>query len=160
MVNRFTEDGNVIEFDGSQMNGRSEIATQIQEVFAHHETASYVSIVREVGFLSTEAVLVRAVVGMVPPGQADINPAVNAIQSLYRKTSGSMAGSTIQNTPAAFHRRSELSRQLTEELRQLLKNSKYTFPALPQTINVDPIRESTRNSNKKITYKIQVGFHL
>ena len=119
------------------------------------------SIVREVRFLSSEVVLVRAVVGMVPAGQADINHAVNAIQSLVAVKHGDQwQVAQFQKTPAAFHGRPELSRRLTEELRQLLKNSKYTFPALPQTINVDPIRESTRNSNKKITYKIQVGFHL
>ena len=122
MANLFIEDGNVIGFDGSQMNGRSEIATQILDVFAHHQTASYVSIVREVCFLSIDVALLRAVTGMVPPGQKEINPAVNTIQSLVAvKKEDQWQVALFQNTPAAFHGRPELSQQLSEELRQVLK---------------------------------------
>jgi len=66
----FAEDGEVIGFDGSQMSGRTEIAATLQQIFAEHVTAPYVSKVRSVRGLSPEASVLRAIVGMVPPGQA------------------------------------------------------------------------------------------
>jgi len=78
--------------------------------------------VREVRFLSTDIALLRAVVGMVPPGQNDINPAVNAIQSLVAVKDKDIWRITLfQNTPAQFHGRPELAEELTKELRQLLR---------------------------------------
>ncbi len=70
MAEQFAEDGNMIGFDGSQVNGRSEIEAHLSQAFAHHVTAAYVSIVREVRLLSPDVALLRAVVGMVPAGQS------------------------------------------------------------------------------------------
>ena len=77
---------------------------------------------REVRLLGDDSALLRAVVGMVPPGQSDINPAVNSIQSVVAEH---VAGPTwrvvlLQTTPAAFHGRPDLAEALTRELRQLL----------------------------------------
>src|SRR5262245_41073930 len=117
----YEEGGNQIGFDGSQMNGRAEIETHLSRIFADHMTAAYVSIVREVRFLNGETAILRAVVGMIPYGQTDINPAVNAIQSLIAvRHDGEWKVALFQNTPAAFHGRPEAVAQLTEELRQLL----------------------------------------
>jgi len=118
----FEDRANVVGFDGSQMTGRSEIETTLAQIFAHHQTASYVSKVREVRLLTPDVAILRAVVGMVPPGQTDINPAVNAIQSLTAvKRDGRWRIALFQNTPAQFHGRPELAQQLTEELRQHLE---------------------------------------
>ena len=117
----FAEDASVVGFDGSQMNGRAEIATQIGQIFADHPTSTYIGNVREVRLLTTEVAILRAVVGMVPPGKSDINPEVNAIQSLVAtQQQGTWRIALFQNTPAQFHGRPELARQLTDELRQLL----------------------------------------
>lgn len=117
-----TADANVIGFDGSQMNGREEIVTVLGNIFAHHPTAAYVGKVREVRLLSDSTALLRAVVGMIPPGGTDINPAVNAIQSLVAtKEQSEWRIALFHNTPAAFHGRPEASAALTEELRQLLQ---------------------------------------
>jgi uncharacterized protein (TIGR02246 family) len=117
----FDDVANVVGFDGSQMNGRSEIESTLAGIFAHHQTAPYLSIVREVRMLTAEVAILRAVAGMVPPGQTDINPAVNAIQSLVAvKRDGQWRIALFQNTPAQFHGRPELARQLTDELRLLL----------------------------------------
>jgi uncharacterized protein (TIGR02246 family) len=117
----FAEDGNVVGFDGSQINGRAEIESQLRRIFADHPTAAYVAKIREVRRLSPDVMLLRAVAGMVPPGQADLNPAVNAIQSLVAaKHHGQWRIGLFQNTPAQFHGRPELVQQLTDELRQLL----------------------------------------
>ena len=58
---------------------------------------------------------------MVPPGQSDLNPAVNTIQTLVTaKRDGVWRILLFQNIPAQVHGRPELVWQLTEELRQLL----------------------------------------
>jgi uncharacterized protein (TIGR02246 family) len=121
MAELFSQNGQAIGFDGSQMNGRSEIAGEIGQVFANHQTAAYVAKIREVRFLTPDVAVLRAVVGMVPPGQSDLNPAVNAIQTLVSARKNSEWQIELsQNTPAQFHGRPELVEQLTEELRQLL----------------------------------------
>ena len=115
------EDGNVVGFDGSPIDGRMEIATAIGRIFADHQTAAYVGKIREVRLIAPGVALLRAVAGMVPPGQSDIDPAVNAIQSLVAtKEKGRWRIALFQSTPAAFHGRPELSHQLTEELRRVL----------------------------------------
>jgi uncharacterized protein (TIGR02246 family) len=121
MAALFAEDGNVVGFDGSPLNGRTEIEAEMSRIFAHHQTAVYVGKIREVRFLTAEVAILRAVAGMVPPGQTDINPAVNVIQTLVAaKRDGAWRIALYQNTPAQFHDRPELAQQLTEELRKLL----------------------------------------
>ena len=117
----FTKDSNVVGFDGSQLNGSAEILASLSQIFANHVTSAYVAKVREVRFLANDVALLRAVVGMVPPGKSDINPAVNAIQTLVAvRREGEWRIALFQNTPAQFHGRPELAQQLTEELRALL----------------------------------------
>jgi uncharacterized protein (TIGR02246 family) len=117
----FAEDGNVVGFDGSQINGRAEIESQIGQIFADHQTAAYVGKIREVRFLTPDVAILRAVSGMVPPGQSDLNPAVNTVQSLVAVQHERIWRIALyQNTPAQFHGRPELVQQLTDELRQLL----------------------------------------
>ncbi len=119
-ADQFTPDASVIGFDGSMMNGQEEVRSQLSVIFAHHQTARYVAIVREVRTLSTDVVLLRAVVGMVPPGQTTLNPNVNAVQTLVaQKREGAWRIALFQNTPAQFHGRPELAQQLTEELQAL-----------------------------------------
>jgi uncharacterized protein (TIGR02246 family) len=124
MAALFAVDGSIVGFDGSQMNGQGEIAASLGQIFAEHMTAAYVGKVREVRLLSTEVALVRAVVGMVPPGQSDLNPAKNALQTLIAvKHTGQWRIALFQNTPAQFHGRPDLAGQMTDELRQLLPHS-------------------------------------
>jgi uncharacterized protein (TIGR02246 family) len=117
----FSKDANVVGFDGSQMNGQAEIESSLRQIFADHETSAYVGKVREVRLLNPQVALLRAVVGMVPPGRSDLNPAVNAIQTLIAvKQDSEWRIALLQSTPAQFHGRPELAQALTEELRQLL----------------------------------------
>lgn len=117
----FAEDGESIGFDGSQLVGKTEIVTTLQQIFADHPTAPYVSKVKSVTLLSPEVAILRAISGMVPPGQTDINPAVNTLQTLIAiKRDGQWRILLFQNTPAQFHGRPDLVQQMTEELRQLL----------------------------------------
>src|SRR5579871_4848224 len=116
----FAEDGHVIGFDGSQMAGQDEIASTLRQIFADHPTGTYVCKVREVRLLSPGVALLRAVVGIMPHGQSDINPTLNAHQTLVAtKQDDQWRIALFQNTPAQFHGRPDLVQQLTEELRQL-----------------------------------------
>ncbi len=114
----------MVGFDGSQMNGPAEIVATLGHIFANHPTAAYVSIVREVRVLTPDVLLLCAVAGMVPPGRSDINPAVNAIQSLVAvRYDRALRMELFQNTPAAFHGRPELVDALSAELRAAMVDS-------------------------------------
>jgi hypothetical protein len=54
----------------------------LRDIFASHPTAAYVAKVREIRLPAPGVTLLRAVVGMVPPAQTELNPSVNAIQSV------------------------------------------------------------------------------
>lgn len=121
----YEKNGNQIGFDGSQVDGKLEIESGMSRIFADHVTAAYIAIVREVRFLNEDTAILRAVAGMIPPGQKDINPAVNSIQTLVAvKRSGIWKIALFHNTPAAFHGRPQAVEQLTAELRQLLPAQK------------------------------------
>ena len=118
----FAESGETIGFDGSQMIGPGEIAATLRQIFADHITAPYVSKIKEVHLLSSDVAILRAIVGMVPPGQLDLNPAVNAHQTLVAvKRDGVWRIQLFQNTPAQFHGRPDLVQHMTDELRQVLE---------------------------------------
>jgi uncharacterized protein (TIGR02246 family) len=117
----FASDGNVVGFDGSQMDGPDAIAATLGQIFADHPTASYVAQVREVRSLDRGVALLRAVAGMVPPGATEINPPTNAIQTLVAvNVENQWRIAIFQNTPAQFHGRPELAKALTEELQELV----------------------------------------
>jgi uncharacterized protein (TIGR02246 family) len=117
----FAEDGQVVGFDGSEVAGRAHIAEQMAAIFADHATGSYVGIVREIRQLGATAALLRAVSGVVPAGQHDVNPALNAVQTLVaRRDADGWRVVLYQNTPARLHGRPDLADALTEELRREL----------------------------------------
>ena len=118
----FTSDGSLVGFDGSQVNGQLEIGAHLTEVFSHHQTPRYVGIVSEVRVLSPDVALLRANAGLIPADKEDIDPGLNAVQSLVAvRKAGTWKIAHFHNTPAAFHQRPELAKQLTEELRAKLK---------------------------------------
>jgi uncharacterized protein (TIGR02246 family) len=120
----FAPDGTVIGFDGSELEGGDAIAAEMQRIFADHETAPYVTKVKSVRLLSSEAAVLRAVAGMIPPGQSDLEPARNAHQTLVAaKQGGEWRIVLFQNTPAQFHGRPDLAERLTQELREAAKLS-------------------------------------
>ena len=118
----FTEDGNLVGFDGSQVDSSTAIREHLQSIFANHPTPPYVAKVREVRFLSLEIAILRAVAGLVPPGSNDINPSLNTIHTLVavQNANHEWQAALFQNTPAAWHSRPQDSAALTEELREVL----------------------------------------
>jgi hypothetical protein len=68
--------------------------------------------------------LLRSVAGMIPPGKAEINPDVNAIQTLAAvMDKDQFRIALFQNTPAAFHQRPDLREQMTKELQSLVRKT-------------------------------------
>ncbi len=122
MAVHFEEDGNLVGYDGSQPDSRAAIEDHLRPIFADHPTAAYVAKVREIRMLGRDAGILRAVVGMIPPGSDDINPAGNTIQTLLAVagTDGWRAA-LFQSTPAAWHGRSQDIAALTEELREVVR---------------------------------------
>lgn len=112
----FAADGGCVGFDGSQMHG-SQITEQLKPIFADHPTGAYVAKVRQVRAVGPDAVLLRAIVGMVPAGADELMPGVNSVQALLaERTSGGWRIVLLQNTPAQHHGRPDLVEQHTAEL--------------------------------------------
>jgi uncharacterized protein (TIGR02246 family) len=121
MATWFEEDGNLVGFDGSQANSRATIEDHLRPIFADHSTAVYVARLREIRMLGRDVGLLRAVVGMIPPGSDDINPALNTIHTLVAvEQAEGWRAALFQSTPAAWHGRQHDSVALTEELRDVM----------------------------------------
>ena len=119
----FVSDGVVVGFDGSQVNGQLEVGAHLTEIFSHHQTPRYVSIIREVKLVAADVTLLRANAGLVPTGKDDIEPALNGVQSMVAvKKGGAWKIALFQNTPARLDMRPDLAKQLTDELRARLKD--------------------------------------
>jgi uncharacterized protein (TIGR02246 family) len=68
--------------------------------------------------LASGVAMLRAVAGMIPHGEQDLKPELNAIQTLVAvKRDDAWRAAMFQNTPAAFHGRPEDAKKLTDELR-------------------------------------------
>ena len=122
MAEQFAEQGVQIGFDGSKIIGPEEILAHIKPIFENHPTAPFVTKVKDIRPLGTNAAILYAIAGMIPPGKSDIEPAVNAHQTLVAvKIDHDWRIELFQNTPAQFHGRPELVEEMTEELRRLLQ---------------------------------------
>jgi|SRR5215208_45208 len=114
---QFAADGSSVGFDGSPMDGRNAIQSELSRIFADHTPATYVARVREVRALGEGVTLLRAVAGMVPPGATELKPERNAVQSLVTmREDGESRIALFHNTPARFDGRPQLVEQLTAEL--------------------------------------------
>jgi len=122
---QFASSGSTVGFDGSPLDGRDVIRSELVRIFADHVTATYVAKVREVRQLTPGAVLLRGVAGMVPPGQSALMPERNAVQSLVAVLEDGEPRITMyQNTPARFDGRPQIGEQLTAELTSVLRTGR------------------------------------
>jgi len=121
MASLFTESGESIGFDGSISKGPEEIVTHLEPIFRDHPTAPFVAKIKEIKFIGDKAAILRAIAGMIPPGESDIKPEVNTHHTLALECiEGEWKIELFQNTPAQFHGRPELVEQMTDELREQL----------------------------------------
>lgn len=124
MAAPFAEDGEVIGFDGSLIAGRDAIAAAMAAIFVSHLTPTYVALARGVRFPTPDTAILRADTGLLPRGQTDLDPDLNARQTLVAvRRDGAWRIALFQNTPAQLHGRPDLAAQLTEELRAELARS-------------------------------------
>jgi uncharacterized protein (TIGR02246 family) len=125
----FTEDGELIGFDGSQIRGRGSIESTTRKIFDDFgkpagpgqgaQTGTFVSAVRSVRFLSPDAAVLVAVNGSAVSGK--LVPERNAVQSMVAvRTPAGWRIAHLQTTPAAYHGRPDLAEALTVELERLL----------------------------------------
>ena len=121
----FSEQGSIVGFDGSTANGRTQIEAHLKPIFADHPTARYVSKVREVRDLALGTAVLRAIAGMIPPGEKRLKPDRNAVQTLVasRQDASDWQIEVFQNTPARFDGRPEEADRLTRELEQELQET-------------------------------------
>jgi uncharacterized protein (TIGR02246 family) len=116
----FSPTGAIVGFDGSEVE-ICDVERHLEPIFADHDTAEYVGKVRDVEQLTDDVVLLRALAGMVPPDEDDVNPATNATQSMVAvRAEEGWEIALFQNTPAQHHGHPELVEQDTAELRELL----------------------------------------
>lgn len=122
MAGCFEQDGNLVGFDGSQIDTRSAIEGHLRPIFVDHPTPAYVAKVREVRILRPEVGVLRAAAGMVPPDSGDINPALNTIHTLVAvKSANDWRAAVFQSTPAAWHGRPDDAAALIGELREIVR---------------------------------------
>ena len=125
----FTDDAELIGFDGSSMHGRALIESTIRKIFDDHgkpagpgqgaQTGTFVAAVRSVRLLSPDVAVLTAVNGSAVSGK--LAPERNSVQSLVavRKPEGWRIVH-LQTTPAQYHGRPDLADALTKELAKLL----------------------------------------
>jgi uncharacterized protein (TIGR02246 family) len=117
MADCFSPNATMIGFDGSTEVGTDAIAAHLAPIFRDHPTAAYVHIVEDVTELAPGVSMLRASVGMVPPGKTQLNSAANAIQCcVARQGDDGWKVELFQNTPAAFHGRPHLTDAMTSRL--------------------------------------------
>lgn len=121
----FAYEGNLIGFDGSQINGYQEIRGHVTDLFEDHQPPAFIGIIREVRPLSPTLWLLRAVASMVSPDEAEIHADLNSIHTLIaRKDPDGFYIVVFQSTPAALHERPDLRKQLTKELKKAAQELK------------------------------------
>jgi uncharacterized protein (TIGR02246 family) len=121
MAQLYADNGPQVGFDGSEMSTPPAIRAHLEPIFRDHPTARFVAKVREVRRIGDNTLLLRAVAGMVPPGQSKVKPEVNAIQTLVAsKDDGQWRIELFQNTPATWHGRPDDVARLTAELQALV----------------------------------------
>ena len=114
----FADNGSLVGFDGSQVNGSKNIEAHLAPIFGNHPTPAFVTVTREIRSLGNGTVILRADAGMIQQGKSEINPAMNAVQSLIAvRRDGRWQIALFQNTPAAFHGRPQDVERFTADLR-------------------------------------------
>ncbi|MFD2132492.1 SgcJ/EcaC family oxidoreductase [Pseudogracilibacillus auburnensis] len=125
MATLFRKEGELIGFDGSQIIGKEEIFSHLAPIFNDHPTPPFIVKVKSVHVLSPVIAMLRAIGGMLPSGQTEINPDLNTHHTLVAlKEEDQWQIQLFQNTPAQFHGRPELVEQMTAELSEQLKKNK------------------------------------
>lgn len=113
----FLDDGSIIIYDGTLLNGRAEIEAQFRTIFARYNTPMFAQIVYQVRFLTGDMAILYGAVGMYSLPHLTINPLLNATQSLLaHRRDGAWRIAHFQNTRATFPGRPDLVEAMTAQL--------------------------------------------
>jgi uncharacterized protein (TIGR02246 family) len=129
----FTEDGDLVGFDGQHFRGRAEIAPFHQELFDKWLKGSrLVGKVESVRFLSPDVALMHALGGTVMRGKSEPSPGRDSIQTLVAtRQEGEWLLAAFQNTrirPLSAKARPFLAWTLSDLLWKVLRlNQKRTY---------------------------------
>jgi uncharacterized protein (TIGR02246 family) len=117
----FRHDGSMVGFDGTAVETAPRIRDHVATIFADHQQPTYVWKVLEIRPLGSDAALLQAVAGLIPPGDWRVKPELNAAQVMValRRNSDWLVAH-LQNTPVALEGKPEESAALTEELQALV----------------------------------------
>lgn len=122
MADLFTEEGEMIGFDGSIAIGSSEIFSHLEPIFDQHPTPPFVHKVKGLRKLNADTVIVRAIAGMVPHEENEPDPNLNTHHTLVASNKNdTWCIELFQNTPAQFHGRPEEVTKMTDELKEIAK---------------------------------------
>lgn len=122
MAKDMSSDVHMFGYDGSEMHGPEDVRKTIGEIFKQYPTGIFVTITKDIKFLNDKTAVLRASAGIVPRGGDDINPNVNAHQTLVAvKENGQWKIALLQNTPAQFHMNPEKKDEMSAELRQQIR---------------------------------------
>jgi uncharacterized protein (TIGR02246 family) len=114
---QFAEFGTAVGFDGTEHSNPAAVQRDLGAIFKDHPTAKYVAKVRGVDTISNETAIVRAVVGMVPPGKKEVHPERNAVMRVVAvKRGDEWKIAQLTNTPARYDGRPDAAKALTAEL--------------------------------------------
>jgi uncharacterized protein (TIGR02246 family) len=119
----FSEDGDLVGFDGTHLKGRQEITSFHQQLFdTYVKGTRLVGKIRSVRFLTSDVALMHVVGGTIMAGQTDIEPERNSVLTLVatKDNKGEWRLAAFQNTRAQYLGRPKEAQALTEELRRLL----------------------------------------
>lgn len=127
----FTQDGDLVAFDGTHFNGRKEIAPFHQQLFDKWlKGTRLVGQVKDVRFLSSDVAVMPAVGGTVMPGKTEPSPERDSIQTLVAtRQGGAWRLAAFQNTrlhPIGRNARTFLVWALTDWLWKALRLNKRT----------------------------------
>jgi uncharacterized protein (TIGR02246 family) len=125
----FTEDGDLVGFDGTHLRGRGDIATFHQQLFDKWLKGSrLVGKVQDVRFLAPDVAVMHAVGGTILRGKSDPAPGRDSIQTLVAtKHAGEWQFAAFQNTRLRIiggSRRAFLASTLSDRIWKAFRLSK------------------------------------
>jgi uncharacterized protein (TIGR02246 family) len=118
----FADDGDIIEADGTHLNGRLTIAAHLRKVFGTSRPPAYIGLIRSVRPMGPGVAVLHADAGAIPQGSNDFDPALHAVHTVVAvdQGDGHWRISHFQATPAVWNDRPGAREALTEELRGVL----------------------------------------
>lgn len=114
---QFAEFGTAVGFDGTEHSNPGALARDLGAIFKDHPTAMYVVKIRGVDTIASDVAILRAVAGMVPPGEKELKAENNAVVRIVAvNRDGAWKIAQLTNTPARYDGRPDAAKALSAEL--------------------------------------------